>query len=178
MFMAKVMFSNMNCLGCGVCAWLCPNNAILMKKAGSKKRPFWTYHCENCMRCMGYCRKKAVEAGHSWAIVLYFITAVPVLSYLWVWLHQSLNFYPAITGNWTIEMVHVFNYMVYMGYFLVAVFLSYRIFWYMIRFPVFNSFFSLTTLTHYYRRYHQPQIAIKDLMSDKIKQSKTSLRKG
>ena len=174
MFMAKVMFSNNNCVGCGMCAWLCPNNAITMKNAGSKKRPFWTYHCENCMRCMGYCRKKAVEAGHSWAIVLYFITAIPVLSYLWIWLHETLKFYPVISGNWTIEVLYAFNFLIYSVYFLAAVFLAYRIFWYVIRFPVFNSFFSLTTLTRYYRRYHQPQTAIKHLMSDKIKQSNTS----
>jgi Pyruvate/2-oxoacid:ferredoxin oxidoreductase delta subunit len=167
MFMAKVMFSNMNCVGCGMCAWLCPNNAILMKNAGSKKRPFWTYHCENCMRCMGYCRKKAVEAGHSWAVVLYFITAVPVIAYLWAWLHETMQFYPVISGHWTIEMVYTFNFLIYIVYFLAAVFLAYRIFWYLIRFPVFNTFFSLTTLTHYYRRYHQPQTKIKNLAGKK-----------
>ena len=167
MFMAKVMFSNLNCVGCGMCAWLCPNNAILMKNAGSKKRPFWTYHCENCMRCMGYCRKKAVEAGHSWAVVLYFITAVPVISYLWTWLHETMQFYPVISGHWTIEMVYTFNFLIYIVYFLAAVFLAYRIFWYLIRFPVFNTFFSLTTLTHYYRRYHQPQTKIKNLAGKK-----------
>jgi len=176
MFMAKVMFSNNNCVGCGMCAWLCPNNAILMKKTGSKKRPFWTYHCENCMRCMGYCRKKAVEAGHSWAVVLYFITAVPIFAYLWVWLHETLKLDPVISGHWTNEMVNAFSFLIYSVYFLAAVFLAYRIFWYVIRFPVFNSFFSLTTLTHYYRRYHQPDTTIKHLMSDSIKKSNSSHR--
>ena len=167
MFMAKVMFSNRNCIGCGMCARGCPNSAILMKGAGSNKRPFWTYHCENCMRCMGYCRKKAVEAGHSWAVALYFITAVPVISFLWVWLHQSLNFYPVIGGYWTIEMVYVFNFLVYMVYFWAAVILSYGIFWYLLRFSFFNTLFTMTTLTHYYRRYHQPQTRLNHLMSRK-----------
>ena len=36
MFMAKVMFSNNNCVGCGMCARFCPNNAILMKDIGTK----------------------------------------------------------------------------------------------------------------------------------------------
>ena len=167
LFMAKVMFSNNNCIGCGMCAWLCPNNAILMKKAGSKKRPFWTYHCENCMRCMGYCRKKAVEAGHSWAVALYFITAIPVISFLWVWLHQSLNFYPVISGYWTIEMVYVFNSLVYLIYFWAAVILSYCLFWYLLRYSFFKTLFTMTTLTHYYRRYHHPQTRLNQLMSPK-----------
>ena len=172
-FMAKVMFSNNRCVGCGMCARFCPNNAILMMDAGTKKRPYWTYHCENCLRCMGYCRKKAVEAGHSWAILLYFITSVPVISYVWVWLHGTLNFYPVISGYWTVEVVYIFNFALYIVlysvYFLSAVFLSYWIFWHLIQFPVFNKFFSLTTLTHYYRRYHQPETKLKHLAGNKRK---------
>ncbi|UCE56350.1 MAG: EFR1 family ferrodoxin [Desulfobacterales bacterium] len=169
MFMAKVMFSNNDCVGCGMCARNCPNNAILMKKIGSKKHPYWTYHCENCLRCMGYCKKKAVEAGHSWAVLLYFITSIPIISFVWVWLHEALNFFPVKSGYLTIEAVYVFNFLLYIVYFLSAVFLSYWIFWYLIRFPFFNSFFSLTTLTHYYRRYHQPETKVKHLVSKKNK---------
>ena len=146
MFMAKVMFASNSCIGCGMCARFCPNNAILMKGAGTRKRPYWTYHCENCLRCMGYCKKQAVEAGHSWAVLLYFITSVPVISYVWVWLHQTLNFYPVINGYWTVEVVYILNFASYVVYFLSAVFLSYWIFWHLIQFPVFNKFFSLTTL--------------------------------
>jgi len=167
MFMAKVMFSNNQCVGCGRCARFCPNHAILMKDAGNKKRPYWTYHCENCLRCMGYCKKKAVEAGHSWAILLYFISSVPVISYVWVWLHGTLNFHPVISGYWAAEVVIIFNFLLYIVYFLSAVFLSYWIFWHLIQFPVFNKLFSLTTLTHYYRRYHQPETRLKDMAGNK-----------
>lgn len=169
MFMAKVMFSNNLCVGCGMCARFCPNNAILMKDIGTKKRPYWTYHCENCLRCMGYCRKKAVEAGHSWAVLLYFITSVPVISYAWAWLHGTLNIYPVISGYWTAEVVYIFNFVLYTVYFLSAVFLSYWIFWHIVQFPFFNKFFSLTTLTHYYRRYHQPETRLKDMAGKKGK---------
>jgi Pyruvate/2-oxoacid:ferredoxin oxidoreductase delta subunit len=173
MFMAKVMFSNNKCVGCGMCAKFCPNNAILMKDTGAKKRPYWTYHCENCLRCMGYCRKKAVEAGHSWAVLLYLITSVPVISYFWVWLHETLNFFPVIGGFWTIGAANIINFLFFVIYFLSAIFLSYWIFWYLIRFPVFNTLFSLTTLTHYYRRYHQPQTRLQDLATIKKRKSNT-----
>ena len=171
MFMAKVMFSNNDCVGCGMCARNCPNNAILMKDIGTRKRPYWTYHCENCLRCMGYCKKKAVEAGHSWAVLLYFITSVPIISYVWGWLHETLNFLPVRYSYWTSELVYICNFLLYIINFLASVFLSYWIFWYLIRFPVFNSFFSLTTLTHYYRRYHQPETKLNHLASNKIKKA-------
>jgi Pyruvate/2-oxoacid:ferredoxin oxidoreductase delta subunit len=173
MFMAKVMFSNNKCVGCGMCARFCPNNAILMKDTGAKQRPYWTYHCENCLRCMGYCKKKAVEAGHSWAVLLYFIASVPVISYAWVWLHRTLNFYPVISGYWTIEVLYIFNFLLFAIYFLSAVFLSYWIFWNLIRFPVFNTLFSVTTLTHYYRRYHQPETRLIHLAGNKGKNTKS-----
>ncbi len=171
MFMAKVMFSNNNCVGCGMCARFCPNNAILMKDIGKKKRPYWTYHCENCLRCMGYCKKKAVEAGHSWAVLLYFITSVPVVAYVLKWLHETINLSPIIRGYWGNEVLFLFSFLLYIIYFLSAVFLSYWIFWYLIRFPVFNTLFSFTTLTHYYRRYHQPETKLKHLDSIKKKKS-------
>ena len=118
---------------------------------------------------MGFCKKKAVEAGHSWAVLLYFITSVPVISYVLLWLHETFNFYPVIRSYWTAEVVYIFSFSLYTVYFLSAVFLSYWIFWHLIQFPVFNKFFSLTTLTHYYRRYHQPETKLKHLAGNKRK---------
>ncbi len=163
MFMAKVMFSNNRCVGCGICARCCPNHAILMKTVGAKKvRPYWTYHCENCMRCLGYCKRRAVEAGHSWALVLYVTTSVPVLASLFAWLHQFLSIVPMPNAYWHVDL---FN----MLYFFPALFLSYWLFWHLIRFPVVNALFSYTTFTHYYRRYHQPETKLKHLMGQQKK---------
>jgi hypothetical protein len=54
--------------------------------------------------------------------------------------------------------------------------LSYWIFWYLIRFPFFNTFFSVSTLTHYYRRYHQPETKLKRLAG--IKRKSTTAFRG
>ena len=48
-------------------------------------------------------------------------------------------------------------------YYLPALFLSYWIFWMLIRIPVVNTIFSVTTLTHYFKRFHEPETRIKDL---------------
>jgi len=160
LFMAKVMFSNNRCVGCGRCAKFCPNQAIEMRPAGKKIRPYWTYHCEVCLRCMGYCRKRAVEAGHSWAILLYFLVSVPALSYL---LYRLNSMYNKIPGP---DHAVIHGLIYYLDFF-ISVFLSYWVFWYLIRIPMVNTVFTYTTLTRYYRRYHQPETRLKHMASPK-----------
>ena len=160
LFMSKVMFSNNRCMGCGLCAKFCPNQAIEMRSVGKKKHPFWTYHCEVCLRCMGYCKKRAVEAGHSWAILLYFLGSVPVISYFLARLHETYNMIP----TWGYSLPYTTIYFIDI---IAALILSYLVFWYLTKIPVVNTFFTYTTLTHYYRRYHQPETKLKHLANKK-----------
>ncbi|MCP4692074.1 MAG: 4Fe-4S dicluster domain-containing protein [Desulfobacterales bacterium] len=152
-FMGKLMFSNNRCIGCGLCVRSCPNKGVVFKKAGKRKRPYWTFHCEVCLRCMGYCPKQAVEAGHSWAVVAYFITAVPVVTWLLSWLHGVYPVIPVPDDYWVRELLNV-------AYLYPALIISYWMFWRLIRIPAVNSIFTFTTLTHYYRRYHAPGIKV------------------
>ena len=158
--MAKIMFANNRCVSCGRCAKFCSNHAIEMKQFLGKRRPFWTYHCENCMRCMGYCKKKAVEAGHSWAIMQYYFVTIPVMANIISWLTISTGFSIEIKNYWAMVLLDAL-------YFLPAIFLSYWLFWMLIRFPVVNTIFSVSTLTHYYKRYHEPETSLKDLLKRK-----------
>jgi len=158
--MAKIMFANTNCVSCGRCARFCPNHAIEMRKFFRKKRPYWTYHCENCMRCMGYCKKKAVEAGHSWAVLQYFIVSIPVTAQIISWLEINTGIVFEVQSYWTMILFETI-------YFLPALFLSYWIFWLVIRVPVINTIFSTTTLTHYFKRFHEPETRLKDLVKNK-----------
>jgi len=161
--MAKIMFANNNCVACGMCAKICPNHAIEMKNFFGKKRPFWTYHCENCMRCMGYCKKKAVESGHSLALLQTFIMAVPVFANLTTGLTNSMGGFLGIQNYWLMLLVEAL-------YYIPTLFLSYWIFWMLIRIPVVNTIFSITTLTHYFKRFHDPETRVKFLMKrQKIK---------
>lgn len=160
--MAKIMFANNRCISCGVCANICPNHAIEMKKFLGKKRPFWTYHCENCMRCMGYCKKKAVEAGHSWAILQSFLVSIPVNAKILSWLSISAVISFEIKNYWLMVLFESL-------YYLPALFLSYWMFWMVIRIPVVNTIFSITTLTHYFKRFHEPETRLKDLIKKKAR---------
>jgi Pyruvate/2-oxoacid:ferredoxin oxidoreductase delta subunit len=161
LFMAKVMFSNNRCVGCGLCAKFCPNQAIEMRSVGKKKRPYWTYHCEVCLRCMGYCNKRAVEAGHSWAILLSFLSSVPVMSYLVYRLHEMYYKIPKLGDFLPYISIYFIDW-------ITALILSYLVFWYLIRIPMINTVFTYTTLTRYYRRYHQPETRLKHLAPKKM----------
>lgn len=154
--LAKLFFANERCTGCGVCARNCPHHALRMW-GRSKPRPYWTYACESCMRCMNYCPEKAVEAGHSWGLVLYFLTTFPLVDWL---VHRAAGLFPWLSrayatplGSWLLEY----------PYKLLAIFLAYLLFTLLIRIPLINRLFTVTTLTHYYRRYREPGTGLRDL---------------
>jgi Pyruvate/2-oxoacid:ferredoxin oxidoreductase delta subunit len=155
-FMGKLMFSDNRCIGCGLCAKFCPNHGVVMKTVGRQRRPYWTFHCEVCLRCMGFCRQKAIEAGHSWGVILYFITAVPVLSWI---AHRFNAFFPTLPAVEHYGLRLFFDFV----YIFPALIISYGLFWLLIHIPAVNTFFTYTTLTRYFRRYHEPGTRLKHL---------------
>ncbi|MCG8688797.1 MAG: 4Fe-4S dicluster domain-containing protein [Desulfobacterales bacterium] len=155
--MAKMMFASNKCTSCGMCAKICPNNAIEMKKFLGQKRPFWTYHCENCMRCLGYCKEKAVEAGHSWILLFTFILSVPVLASLAKSFTHVVGNFLGVQNYWLVSLIEAL-------YYVPVLLLSYWLFWMLIRIPFANTIFSVTTLTHYFKRFHDPETKIGSLI--------------
>ncbi len=52
------------CIGCGICAHLCPYSAIRMTKMGKvKKAEFVTAACKGCGVCSSYCPTRAIAMG-------------------------------------------------------------------------------------------------------------------
>ena len=154
-FLAKLFFANGRCNGCGLCAEHCPVGAIRMQ-GSHHPRPFWGYNCESCMRCMSYCPKEAVEAGHSWLVLLYLITAVPFSTYLFGWLEGLLPWAGGLRRS-------VVGSAIDLLYFYLSLFASYYLYDLLLRLPLINRLFTLTTLTHFYRRYHEPETRLLDL---------------
>lgn len=151
-YLAKIFFASEKCNGCGLCVKYCPTHSLSLV-GRQKPRPYWSYSCESCMRCMGFCPQQAVEASHPLVVLLSFLASVPVGYYLLQLLTRVLPG-PAV-GNWPAAVI---NYV----YFLISVYVAYRLFNWMIRIPLVNRLFTYTTLTHYYRRYHEPRTRIKD----------------
>lgn len=158
-FMGKLHFANFDCIGCGACAKACPNDAIVMK-GKTKKRPFWRYNCEVCLRCMNYCRQKAVEAGHSWGVLLAFLTSFPLSVHVFRWLGQHYPAVEAFKNYWTSQMVNVF-------YIYPVIIFAYFIFYYLLRVKWINKFFTNTTFTRLFRRYHEPGTTLSHLLKRK-----------
>lgn len=147
-YLAKLLYASANCTGCGLCVASCPFGGVKMRE-GKLRRPYWTFHCESCMRCMGFCPAKAVEASHPLAVVLYGIIVLPAPACLMQWLSKSLSPLAGLNTGW---MMLWFSYL----YALASIYLGYRLFSILLRHKTVNRLFTCITLTHYYRRYHEP----------------------
>ncbi len=101
---------------------------------------------------MGYCPEKSVEAGHSLGIILYFIATLPVPYYLLSALGDGIA-----SGISFPLVLFALKYV----YILVSLFLSYLLLSWLIRIPLINRLFTFTTFTHFYRRYHEPDTALR-----------------
>lgn len=152
-FLAKLFFANNYCNGCGLCVRNCSYGGVRMK-GGEKVWPYWTYNCESCMRCMAYCPEKAVEAGHSWGVILYFVSSTGVSMYL-------LNLLVPYTGEFVMNrwLSHLLQY----AYLLASMAAAYWLFSLFLRVPLINNIFTHTTFTHVFGRYHEPETKALDL---------------
>jgi Pyruvate/2-oxoacid:ferredoxin oxidoreductase delta subunit len=155
-FLAKLFFASTACNGCGVCAQSCPAQAINMWKVRGAARPYWTYRCESCMRCMNFCPQHAVEASYPLGVLFYFVTSVP-LTYLGLnWLGAR---WPGLAGFNTEWVQALLQY----PYALLSMALTYLMFTALLRVPVVNRLLTAAAVTHYYRRYHDAEATLKKL---------------
>ncbi len=156
-FLAKLFFANKNCDGCGICAKYCSVKAIEMWGKESPK-PFWKYNCESCMRCAAFCPHNAIEAGQSWGVILYFVTAVPISTYLFSWVNKYIPGVGNIEGHWLGDLLNLI-------YYYPAIFVSYYIFYALIRVPAINWIFTHTTMTRasFWGRYREPNTKLKNI---------------
>jgi Pyruvate/2-oxoacid:ferredoxin oxidoreductase delta subunit len=155
LFLAKLFFASDRCTGCGLCAEHCPNRAIEMLGRGRRRRPYWTFRCQSCMRCMGFCPTRAIEANYLLGVGAYLLAAaIPTTAVLsWLTARVPALAFLSRTPRWALETLYA----------IAVVGLAYPLFHLLLRVRWVNRFFSLTTPTHYYRRYHEPGTALEDL---------------
>ena len=156
-FLAKLFFANNRCDGCRLCEAHCSVRAIRMR-GKETRRPYWRYNCESCMKCAAICPQNAIEAGHSWGVILYFITAVPLSAYLFSLLGIDLKS-GGLSGTYVLQNA------INIAYFYPALFLSYYVFSLIIRIPLVNALFTHTTFTHlpFWGRYREPKTKLSDI---------------
>lgn len=150
--LAKLFFASERCTGCGLCANNCPVGAIKIWRG----QPYWTFRCESSMRCMAYCPTQAIEVGHSWAVILYYVTSVPAGTLLLNRFADSWAILSALDGRFLGSLLDY-------AYMLLSIYLSYLLFTLLLRLPWINRLFTYTTFTRLYRRYHEPDTTLKQL---------------
>ncbi|SFM08048.1 EFR1 family ferrodoxin [Pelosinus propionicus] len=153
LMLSKLFFASDKCISCRKCAKLCPKQAIIM--AGSnRKRPYWTYSCDSCMACMNYCPYGAVEVSPIIGILFYFIGTIPISTYI-------LSHFVPLPLSWLpISWSGIIQYI----YILISVFLAYRLLHTALGWRFFSMFLSKLSHTRYFRRYHAPNINVKDFI--------------
>jgi Pyruvate/2-oxoacid:ferredoxin oxidoreductase delta subunit len=145
--LGKLFLADERCTSCGVCAKACPFGAIRML-GRPKARPYWTWHCESCMRCMNVCPENAVQAwqpGMVGVAVLASVVGIPVGILL------------ALSGLLRIGMAgtlvgQVLSWAVVLGLWGAC----YALLWWLARYLPMAWLMGHTTFTRIYRRYHEP----------------------
>jgi len=153
--MAKLLFAGTSCTGCGRCSRSCPNQAI--KMVGPKPQtPFWSHHCEVCLRCMGYCKFQAVQASHLLLVTMLFatsfVTAALIQDLVGCIFGQPFSL-PALMAE-VFAIVLVFFCLI----------LCYYLFFGLLRIRPLQKLLTFLTFTsHYSRRYHVPETTSREL---------------
>ncbi len=141
-----------------------------MKGSKNKKtkRPYWKYNCEACLRCFNFCAQRAVAAGHTWGVLLWYIgIAVAFGGAVFTWIAGILPWLHSFRNWWTLEL---FNAIFYYPAFIVA----YFVFFQLIRIKPMNSFFTFMSLDRFFGHYREPNTTLKDLTDKAVLKGKNS----
>lgn len=153
--LAKLFFATRRCNGCGACARNCLADAIIMRGQKPDVRPFWTYKCESCMRCMAYCTRQAIEASQSFGVLLFYMMFLPMSTW---GLTRLADLLPGlnVADNLWLQTIIFFIWC------YPATILAYHIFYRLSRIPGVDRVLAYTTLTAFYKRYHEPETRLSD----------------
>jgi NAD-dependent dihydropyrimidine dehydrogenase PreA subunit len=155
-FMAKVIFTDRSCKSCGKCATECPNQGILMIGQGKSRTPYWTYHCEACMRCMAYCDFRAIQSSWAWGVLLLYLMSFVSAGFVQHALATTFGF-DLDLGGLAFQVAAVL--LVYVG-----ILTLYPLLWGLARIPPVRWLLSHFNPTHYYPLYHEPETSRRDLV--------------
>jgi Pyruvate/2-oxoacid:ferredoxin oxidoreductase delta subunit len=148
--LGKVYFYSNACTSCGLCASRCPFGALKMRQTGDKKKPYWTFACSNCMRCINLCPEKAIETGHLWMVMMVFAASYDFL--------EGILAYVSGGALPSLFRFQPMAFLLHWANFVFLVWLSYALFWRILRLKRANHIFKWGSFTRLYGRYN-PEIS-------------------
>ncbi len=155
-FMAKVFFADGSCTGCGKCATGCPNQAIVMVGRGKSRTPYWTHHCEACIRCVAFCDFRAVQSSWAWGVLLLYLMSFVTAGFVQRVLRAAIGFDLPLSSLAGEVAAVVLMY--------VGILALYSLLWGLTRIPPVRWLLSVVNPTRYYRGYHEPGTSRRDLI--------------
>ncbi|MGL4368269.1 MAG: EFR1 family ferrodoxin [Spirochaetota bacterium] len=157
--LGKFFAADSSCNGCGLCAQSCPAHTIIM--APYVKKPYWSFNCENCNRCMNICPRGAIQTSlariifHCAAGIFLIIGGIKVALYAVRCLDGNPLYFPAAVILCAAAVVIAF---LVQGYIFDPVLYCIQ------SMPGIRKLFDIT-FTRSFRRYHAPGFA--PVMKDK-----------
>jgi ferredoxin len=148
--LSKTYFASYTCNNCDKCIKECPVNAVKYVD----NRPYWSYKCESCMHCMNHCPERAIETGHAYIFLLWWLafSSMPVL------IIDVLGTYHIIPDDLIKSGYEYLYYAVQFGIGMWIIFAGYGLMHYLLRFKWINFLITWTSLTkfRFWRRYKAP----------------------
>jgi ferredoxin len=148
LLLAKMFFADERCTSCGTCEKHCPQGAVRLE--GRQRRPYWTYDCQNCMRCMSGCPTQAIQGGQGWLLLYIWLIALPAAGWAAARMSQALGVDGALADG-AIRLVAGYAWIV------VSVWIAYALLWLGLLVPGVRLVLSRATFTRLYRRYRGPE---------------------
>jgi len=148
LLLAKMFFADERCTSCGTCEQLCPQAAVHLR--GSARRPYWTYRCQNCMRCMSNCPTDAIQGGQGWLLFYIWLMTLPLSAFVAAEILGAFG----VSGGLTAGFVGLLSDYLWI---VIAVWAAYGILWLGLLVPGLRFVLSRATFTRFYRRYRGPQ---------------------
>jgi Pyruvate/2-oxoacid:ferredoxin oxidoreductase delta subunit len=155
-FLAKLLYASSRCNGCGLCAKHCPSQAIRMTNGNHTNRPFWTFSCHSCMRCMNLCPQNAIETNIILVAAMIWLFTLPLDALL-------LHGLGKLTASPTLVSSPMTHFLLQTGYVLGGLWALYALFHVLLGIRWFNRLITTITPTHYFKRYHEPDTDLKNV---------------
>lgn len=154
---AKSFIASRDCNDCRLCEDKCPTEAIKIKDG----RPYWSFKCESCMRCMNICPGKSIQTAHLYVTIVFLLLAIIPYT-LWI---------AALLSEYVFKQPGAFFDLFYniaaWGFKILFFFISYHILHFIIKNKSVNNLFIYTSLTRYWRRYRAPEVKASDFRQNK-----------